>query len=262
MCRLLIVTGELKRDQVLALLTRTAYNFAPTQRDGFGFASFNQAGQLTARGQYFDKYTGWRNPRPSSHVKEEGSIGSRTHTLIIHGRTSTNVVGVDYCHPFKFEDTVLAHNGVLTYRGPGKSRPTHKNDSGAFLEWLVKQDHPKLSKWASTWSGYGAIALMRPGRGLSVVKCDRARLTLAPRIGQGYILATSPYDIPDRLRGQDQKPISLGASALDFDPRSGNILNARKFEGFGYQRWDSRAERAMGSREDFSKYYQSTLFDD
>lgn len=260
MCRLMIVTGELKRESVIGLLTETARKFAPTQRDGFGFATFNSQGHLTARGQYFERYTGWHNPNPSSQVKEEGQIGSRTHTLIIHGRTSTNIVGVDYCHPFRRADSVLAHNGILTYKGDAAHRPTHRNDSAAFLQWLVEQEYPSLDHVTANWGGYGAIAHMRHGHGLSLIKCDKARLTITPRKGSGYVMTTFGGDVPERYRGQDQQTKILGKVALEFDSNSGEIIRAREFKGFQHREWDARAERSIGSYPNYSNAKQGSLW--
>lgn len=261
MCRLLIITGELKRGQVLRLIEETACKFAPSQRDGFGFTTFNKLGNLTARGRYFEKYTGWDNPRSTSQVKEEGRIGSRTHTLIIHGRTSTNVVGVDYCHPFKCDDVILAHNGVLTYRGPHSQRPKHRNDSAAFLEWMTGQDErPSLKDCSKNWSGYGALAIMRPGEGLSIIKCSDARLAMVPRIGSGYVLATSSWDIPERLYRGESGIKHVGSCGLQFHPNSGKVERVVDFKGFGYQAWDERATKAMGTRTNLTGASQSDLF--
>lgn len=247
MCRLLITTTTLKANEALRLIKDTARRFAPSQKDGFGFAAFDRDGMLLARGRYFDSYEGWRNTSKSQAIEEGSLQGKVIQTLIIHGRTSTNILGVDYCHPYKEGNTFLAHNGVLSWKGHGKDKPAHPNDSGAFLQWLESSDFPNATGWKEKWSGYGAIALMREGRGLRVVKCASTRLTLTPARSGGYILSTSPSDVPMTMAEKGSEPRWLKKGDLEFNRKTGELDKVRPFPGFGVRVWDAKAARALAS---------------
>lgn len=246
MCKLLIVTATLSRETTLKLLRQTARNFEKTQRDGFGFASFDVNGNPTAWGRYYDTYKGWgKNRKNNKNVIEVGDIPEVVQTLIVHGRTSTNVRGVEYCHPYSLKGTYLAHNGILEWVGPEDQEPDHENDSGAFLEWLVANQHPETNAWTKNWAGYGAMAIMRPGKGLTVTKCERTRLTLTPAARGGYVFATSPDDVPRYLAQRGARPRWLKSGEIIID-ENGELAKVRPFKGFKARKWDYRSTRSLG----------------
>lgn len=57
-------------------------------------------------------------------------------TLVVHHRTSTNLGGLDYAHPFEFKGHHMTHNGVVSV--PGKHDTKTTNDSEELLHHLVK----------------------------------------------------------------------------------------------------------------------------
>lgn len=259
MCRLLITTTRLTRAGALKFIRHAANTFANTQRDGFGFAAFDKKGQFMARGRYYDAYHGWGRYQKGSESVEEGELTDGVQTLIAHGRTSTNVLGVDYCHPYVENDTYLAHNGVLSWKGPGEEEPTHPNDSAAFLQWLESREFPNPRHWSKYWSGYGAIAFVRPGEGLTVCKCNRARLTLTPAEEGGHILSTSPSDVPHWLRKRGSMPRWMNPGIFEFSRKSGDLVRVRNFGGFASRVWDDMAARAFESPTPYKQTYQETF---
>lgn len=50
------------------------------------------------------------------------------NSLCVHSRTSTNYIGLDYCHPFTADNVTMAHNGVVTIEKNNYPLKT-KNDS-------------------------------------------------------------------------------------------------------------------------------------
>lgn len=60
-------------------------------------------------------------------------------TLVVHHRTSTNSLGLDYAHPFNFERWYMTHNGVVCVPGLHETKTT--NDSEALLHHLIKTDY-------------------------------------------------------------------------------------------------------------------------
>jgi len=245
MCKLLITTCPLNRDEVRQLLIETSTKFE-TQRDGFGFAAFDEEGRRRAWGRYFPFYSGWGYGRYNDKDRiEVGKLPETTHTLLVHGRISTNVKGVNYCHPFRQNDSYLIHNGVLQWQGPDEERSNHPNDSGAFLEWLTAHNRPS-KVWKKYWAGYGALAIMRGGEGgLEVVKCARANLVMAATRDKGYILSTLERDMPRWLEPSDGWPLNAGVIKFD---KAGEISEVDKFPGFGERKWDWRMARSIGGR--------------
>jgi predicted glutamine amidotransferase len=246
MCKLLITTCPLDRKGVLRLLTETAIKFED-QQDGFGFAAFDKSGLCSAWGRYYPEYTGWKNAWKDEGI-EIGELPETTHTLLIHGRTSTNVLGTKFCHPYKADDTYLIHNGVLGWVGRGCA-PRHQNDSGAFLKWLVSNDFVSPNEWKNYWEGYGAMAIMRKDNpGLTVVKCNKANLVITAAKKSGYILTTRSYDIPRWLRDTKSKKIELASGVIQFDVE-GEIQAVRKFSGFRPRVWDWKSIKSLGESD-------------
>lgn len=243
MCKILTVTGPTSRSRVLALLERIAWSFAKSQRDGFGFLALDKDG-VGAWGRYYDTYPGWKtgHEEKSNFKIEKGEIPAQVWTLLIHGRTSTNVVGVDYCHPYRNEGNYLIHNGVLFYVGDECHEPQHPNDSAALLEWLVTQGHPAPNLWRKSWAGYGAVFIQRPEEPLMLVKCATASLHYAKRRFGGWVFATDTDDIPtDMVKHPKRRPYRAARGVVQFD-REGEIETVSPFSGFAARRWDLLCE--------------------
>lgn len=244
MCRLLMVTKLIDGKTARRVIDETAAKFKDTQRDGFGFAAFNRRGEQVAYGRYYPTYKGWGT---TEGALEEGSLdGDEIQTLIVHGRTSTNVLGTEYCHPYERNKVYVAHNGILSWRGEGPA-PTHPNDSGAFLEWLEQNDNPVPSVWKDSWSGYGALAIMIPGHGLQVTKCNSAHLSMVAARKSGYILTTRATDFPTWLVEAGARPVVLDSRDLRFDT-NGELASVRPFSGFARRVFDAAAYRSLYER--------------
>lgn len=234
MCKILAVTGPTSCSKAIDIITRTAKSFARTQRDGFGFVALDEDGN-GAWGRYYKDFEGWHTTKGALEL---GEIPPQVWTLIVHGRTSTNVVGVDYCHPYKRGDAYLVHNGVLNYTGPKENRPKHVNDSAALLEWIVGQDYPEPNEWTKNWAGYGAVFMAREDGSLRLVKCSTARLYHTKRRFKGHMFSTDAADIPmEMAKRPDLSPGKVGKVDVTFDTH-GDIEHVAAFDGFAEREWD------------------------
>lgn len=203
MCKLLIMTKteQVQQDGRLdGLIKYAAELVGSSELDGFGYVLGNQDdgtavierslevgrrfrsgltfgpdGTVTERGR--PTAAPFLIPREASEAVFTGTGAgtgggpqSRKVTagpLILHGRTSTNADGLLNTHPMVIKDTILCHNGVVTYSGPKYKKATG-NDSEdltfAFRKFGLKGAAKRLS-------GYYAFgALNTKDRTLTVVR--------------------------------------------------------------------------------------------
>ncbi len=251
MCKLLFVTGSLTPEQVHNLIY-AGNSLFQGERDGFGFLAAGKDGFAT--GHYEDpaKFAGFKADMPNFLVKdqkENGEIPEETHTLMVHGRTSTNIQGLVGCHPFEYKNYHLAHNGMVNYIGQGE-KPVGDVDSDQFLHWLVDNNF----NWDDTmknWAGWGAIGLYNTERQVFTIALDGASLYIARRADGGWVMATCKDHLEQiaDFAGLtlNSHPISFPRSIATF--RGAEILSERKWWGFGSRAMTANDWRARGGKK-------------
>lgn len=176
-------------------------------------------------------------------------------SLVVHHRTSTNELGIDYAHPFEFRGNWLTHNGVVNV--PDKHDTATTNDSEALLHHLIKSDFDTKSI-----SGYFSCFILNPesttvlvdaiapmygdGRVFSSHKLsDNAALIQCKRITMsidGVVLSESDIEVSESRYGLDKAHLSLGyqwhsGDMFDYSTGSENdekfaYDDSRVFDGF------------------------------
>jgi len=150
-------------------------------------------------------------------------------TLVVHHRTSTNVEGLDYAHPFEFDGNWMTHNGVVSV--PGEHDTATQNDSEALLHHLIKSEYDTLPvegyfscfvlNEAETILLVDAIApIYTDGRVYSSHKLDGTfvKIELVKRVlhpMSGKVLVESTIEVTKSNYGQGLRSLSLGACADD-----------------------------------------------
>jgi predicted glutamine amidotransferase len=145
-------------------------------------------------------------------------------TLVVHHRTSTNGLGLDYAHPFVHDGNYLTHNGVVSI--PGKYNTKTENDSEALLHHLVATDYQ-----TNTIEGYFSCFIVNDketrvlvdslapiytdGRIYSSHKLNDSfeKIELQLRIldpKSGQVVANQPVVVMESTYGQDLAHLSLG----------------------------------------------------
>lgn len=257
MCKILVINGRMARKTVLDALLVVNRAFR-SQSDGFGFVAIGDNG--IARGRYLnpDNYPGWRVGFPAwltGPIDEEGEIPATVHTLLIHGRKSTNVVQLSNVHPFLCKDHFLIHNGVVRFTGPRTEEPKPSCDSHQYLVWHVNELAENRDPWTGSFnafSGWGAIALYAVADGLLHVARDGARLSIAKRAKDGWVMATEKHDITELV---ERGVIGLGSGIVEFPTsnravfRQGQMIDGQPWRGFSaysHGRDDAIASGACG----------------
>jgi predicted glutamine amidotransferase len=281
MCKLFIAVGKFSREQVLRMISETNGLFAVTQRDGFGFTAYGPKG--VAYGRYLnpESYCGFGVKIPpfiNAIQIEAGEIPQVVTALVIHGRTSTNKVVIENCHPFHSKGIHLAHNGVLRWAGDGPG-PKAKNgcDTEEFFQWWL---HRKAtSKWAATnkhWSGYGVFGVIDTGaKRLTVAKCGSGNLYWACDDKDNHLFSTSGHDVAHVARAAG---ISLVTKSVSVMPKTvtefaiggprGVLLSNERWCGFADSVRDSAWDRSMGVRPSYDTRWsrvhgrQTDMWDD
>lgn len=281
MCKLFIAAGKFSRDQAIRMIAEANALFSTTQRDGFGFTAYGPGG--VAYGRYLnpESYCGFGVKIPAfinACQFEEGEIPSTVTALVAHGRTSTNKVIIDNCHPFKSRSIHLAHNGVLRWVGDGPG-PKAKNgcDTEEFFQWWM---HRKVNdKWANTdkyWSGYGVFGIVdQIGKRLTVAKCGAGQLAWASDDRGGHLFSTSSHDV---LQIGRSAGIKLAYKSIPMSPNSiaefslggqrATLAECRHWSGFAGATRDAAWDRSMGIRTTRDAYLtkkygrQTDMWDD
>lgn len=251
MCKLFIATGALSPKQTRLAIAAANKEFRVTEWNGFGFLASN--GPSVARGRYLEpsKYAGYMQGLPdwlAGPQIEESRIPKGVTTLVVHGRTSTNVVGLQNVHPFAYKGCYLAHNGMVDWTGSPNTKPAPVCDSEQFLHWLLNGGTWETA--ATSWAGWGAIALFDPKADVLTVAKYSAQLSIARRIGgKGWVMATSePHLLAIcRLAGiaLDTEPLTFpGNTIVRF--KGGQPIGHERWAGFSSRVWTQADNNAMG----------------
>jgi predicted glutamine amidotransferase len=261
MCKLYIITGSVRKENALRIIDKCNDSFKFSQRDGFGFIAAGREETAWGRYQTPDQFPGFHSgiiDKISGPKLEEGEFPSKVQTLMIHGRTSTNVRGVEHCHPFRNKDWYLIHNGVLDWVGRNEDDPNCKVDSESFLEWFVRGG--ELNEANKFWAGYGALFLYDDELGERVlIKDETTSLYIAKRQNDGYVFATSEYDLRDVCEKGgillQSKAVKLPKCMITFDDK-GNFESFDEWCGFASRTYDSRCQTAMGYQQGLNQQKQ------
>lgn len=118
-----------------------------------------------------------------------------TSSLAMHSRTSTNKLGINYCHPFKVGNNYFAHNGIVDVPKNHNYDLKTTNDS----EYLASLYAHKKETGLDSVSGYYAfIHYDFDTNTWHIVRDDTAQLSCAyiPE-NDSFIFATKERDITD-----------------------------------------------------------------
>jgi len=246
MCKIAIVTGNLRPHQVMRAVNTANVCFANTQRDGFGFlAADSRHKERVAIGRYLDPnlFPGWGVKFPealSTESAETGVVPDSTNVLLIHGRTGTGGNGLDCVHPFTELGSSLIHNGKVTHNGKGET-PKVACDSHQLLVWMMEQiTNGNQTPWddmRGNWGGWGVVAFYNSPTGILSVMRDGATLFIAKRKGNlGHVFATSETDL-ERITSVagiaiEGKPILFTDNRL-IQIEAGKVGYCGHWQGFG-----------------------------
>lgn len=256
MCKLFIACGRLSRTDTLSLIAKAAQVFSRTQRDGFGFVAYGPGGG-TAVGRYLQpgNYPGFGSILPGwvdVDRSESGKLPAVVTALVCHGRTATSRVVLGNVHPFTSREAILAHNGVLSWIGPGPAPKAAQGcDSEQFLNWFRSRKDP----WAETaahWSGYGVFGILDPKRGrLTVAKCGSGRLSYAAADSGTHYWSTESGDVETiagtvEPAGRAFPMRSRTRCVFDVRSRKVRLVDLKDWPGFGERERDVDWFRSMG----------------
>lgn len=162
MCILFTVlnTTKIIHEDLETLVNIAARNIGESERDGLGLVAKREDGsefilKTTVYGQDFlqSKHV----PFLKGGVIRNDVTFENITSLVLHGRTSTNVMGVQAAHPIEKHDIMLCHNGVVEYSGPEYNSLTG-NDTEHLVESLHLEGIAGVTKYTS---GYYAAAYYR-----------------------------------------------------------------------------------------------------
>jgi predicted glutamine amidotransferase len=267
MCKLFIAAGKFSREETIRMIAEANCSFAFTQRDGFGFTAYGPKGMAYGRYLNPESYCGFGVKIPgfiNAIQIEEGEIPPVVTALVVHGRTSTNRVIVENCHPFRSNGIHLAHNGVLNWVGDGPG-PKAKNgcDTEEFFQWWL---HRKTTnKWSGTnkhWSGYGVFGIINAdAKRLTIAKCGAGNLSWVSDDKDNHLFSTSGTDVVQIGKAAG---IKVNHKALSMTPKSiaefslggsrASLVLNEKWCGFADSMRDAAWDRSMGIRTSRDAY--------
>jgi hypothetical protein len=192
MCKLLILTKHDSKE-LGSIIVKAWQAMALTEKDGYGAAWISPSGRL----QYVKCSTPSLQdihveplPFVKGFKKLHGKLASNGGELIIHGRTATNDINLENCHPMLDGQAALIHNGVVD------SEIYDLTQTSCDSEYLMRAWNDQgLESVAANISGYYAFAHLQAdakgGALLSVVRDSKAQLRVGKLLGQGVAFATT-----------------------------------------------------------------------
>jgi predicted glutamine amidotransferase len=182
MCKVLMLTNGAKIKSLTKVINKSAELITKYDRDGFGYAALGKSGV------FGEKSIATTHKSRLNNVKLEvklpivtktheifGTPDAVTGPIMFHGRTSTNVLGLNNTHPISRNNWHLIHNGVVSNNGPSYKMQTD-NDTEHLVHYLSTQG---IDGIVNNLSGYFAIGAISPDGKLHVARCTRAPLVMA-----------------------------------------------------------------------------------
>jgi hypothetical protein len=252
MCKLLGFTVEEKvaREKLNDIIF-TAKELLKDQKDGFGYAlSGGEVGGIASLRLTTGHYLGYGfDPAGefSGNVivpyERRGDVVPCT-AGIFHGRTSTNHVKIENCHPFVNDNLALIHNGIVEYSGKRRKKQGTCDSEDLFNTFAIGKGWRELSRH---YYGYAAIMMLKPGGILTIYRDATPQLYIC-KVRGGIVVGTSMLDVTTLARkfGEPSAPWQVMADiAL-------TCLNGHKV---GHQNVKPMPRKAFGASDQLSLGY-------
>lgn len=251
MCKLMVFSNTVKfNDSQLETIVKTASKvMSRTEKDGFGISARGTKGIFNRK---------FLNPLDASLVdtfsslpflkqnKSETGIFGRVDALILHGRTSTNFLGLNNTHPISKHDLHLCHNGIVEDSGPAYEMMT-QNDT----EHIVERFAQGIESVEGCISGYYAFAAFKNATdSLFVVRDSIATLYFAevPDLNC-HVYATTKELILECLSAAkiSHRPIEMLEDNILVEYAGEHLKSFQKIKPKGRTVYsDSLAEKSLG----------------
>lgn len=211
MCKILSISNfsELVKKsnlQPLEILRHCKENVTKYNTDGFGFGLSSDNEIYHYKQVDTDAPISSKKVNYNTDIFNIDTIGIKTNIkkinnsflmksdiAVFHGRTSTNLDGIDYCHPYTSENNCLVHNGVIdldhgAYDEVADLLKTENDTEQLFHMW-EKHGLESISELFGYYAFYN-IKKTKKGNILEIVKDDTAS-QFGVKIDSVYIFATS-----------------------------------------------------------------------
>jgi len=205
MCKLLSIFNfneEIKINKIK--MKKIAEIMSEGQKDGLGFFTDNMKNQYLEKGfpsiDMVNSIT--KTPVNSSFpVRQfkatEGTFQNNFNFLLMHSRTATNKKGIKETHPFKLDNKVFAHNGVVTIEK--HDFPTETENDSEYLAHLF--NNQGVESLPDVQGYFAFINYDIENRSVEICRDDMADLYMATNNKTGtVIIATKQYDIEDIIK--------------------------------------------------------------
>lgn len=205
MCKVMTLTNSSKIKNLEKFINTVRPLITSRDQDGFGWAAQG------SKGIFGEKTTNVKTPYRLDSLayavklpivkRTYEAIGEKSKlsgSLILHGRTSTNVLGLVNTHPIQRDGWTLVHNGVVSNHGPEYTMQS-ENDTEHLAYWMANGG---ISKVEEHLSGYYAFAAFGPDSRLHVARDSKATLYIAWVSSiESYMVATTESLIKDTCAG-------------------------------------------------------------
>ena len=250
MCKIAVFTDATKLN-LKDTVNKSGNILLKTETHGFGYAAQGENGVFGEKcvDRHFTSRLGKYNPNPLNIIKQKysqfGKESKVNGSLIMHGRISTNDLGITNCHPMIRENHYLIHNGVVSDDTANYQRFT-TNDSEDLLYRFIQG----IKAVEENILGYYAFACIDPNGWLHIVKDDQADLNIAwLEKFDTYLIGTTPELIRQiaHALGTKSGPID----SIDHNKymifKGNDLTYVQDIEPAGYDYWHSKyAEDSLG----------------
>lgn len=250
MCKIVTFTNSKNLD-IKKTANKVGEILLDMERDGFGYAVKGAGGVFGEKciDDSFKSRLGLKVLNPASIIVQKyesfGEMSKPDGAMILHGRTSTNDLGLLNCHPMIKDNHYLVHNGVVDDEGPKYKKQT-TNDSEDLLHRFTKG----IKQVEKHLTGYYAFCCITPDGRLTVVRDQIATLNI------GWCAKYDTYIIATTKNLIEKVAKSLGATVEAIDeiaPDSymifdgNNIVYQKSIKSRGYDYRQARhASASLG----------------
>lgn len=257
MCKILTFTNSKKLD-LKKTVNAGGKILMRLEKDGFGYAVDGMKGVFGEKciDSTFESRIDTKNLNPIDVIKTEysqfGVKSKNKGAMILHGRTSTNEIGLENCHPMIKDDNYLIHNGVVSDLGPDYDMLT-TNDSEHVLTRFLEG----IDSIEKNLSGYYAFSCIDSKGQLHIVRDDNAELYISwIESMDTFVIATTEAIIED-VCGEldiDHGPIDMIKDNVYMIFSGNKIVHNEKIFPLGWTSWESSyAEKSLGKAIDNDK---------
>jgi predicted glutamine amidotransferase len=237
-----------------------------SENDGFGYAALGELGVFVEKtvSHTFKSRFLRSNLGPVQSIVEpvptstQGDYAPIVGPVILHGRTSTNHLGINNCHPIVKQNYYLIHNGVVTDHGP-KYKTKTTTDSEHVLTRFIEG----IDSVEKQLTGYYAFSCIDPDGILHITRDSIADLYIAWIDSHDTFLIGTTENLIDQICytiGANTPVISKIKDNTYLVFQGNDLTFTKKIKSRGFERQHAAlSEKSLGRKLDLDGWESNVI---